>query len=108
MPDAIQIPGSGEELLSDPAQLQKAYKALNSLLLAKRKLVKPQAAIQIAGQLAPLFTGNVDGSALLVQDPYLFDSAIANPTGGGTIDAEARTAISAILAQLRARGICPQ
>lgn len=32
-------------------------------------------------------------------------SAIANPSGGGTVDMEARTAVAAILAALRAHGL---
>lgn len=33
------------------------------------------------------------------------EAAIANPTGGATVDAEARTAINSILAVLRTKGL---
>lgn len=50
-------------------------------------------------------------------DPKVFDedtrawvhgAAVANPSGGATVDAESRTAINAILAALRSAGILAQ
>lgn len=39
---------------------------------------------------------------------FVHAAAIANPTGGATVDAEARTAINAILVALRARNVIAQ
>ena len=52
--------------------------------------------------------GAVRGSALLIGDRQVVGdrvAAIASPSGGTTIDAEARAAVSAILAALRTHGL---
>ena len=52
--------------------------------------------------------GQVRGAALVIGDEQVVGSraaAIASPTGGATIDSEARAAIEAILGALRAHGL---
>jgi hypothetical protein len=52
--------------------------------------------------------GAVRGSSLVIGDDQVVGSrqaAIASPAGGSTVDAEARTALSAILAALRTHGL---
>jgi hypothetical protein len=52
--------------------------------------------------------GEVRASALVIGDQQVVGdrvAAIASPSGGTTIDGEARTAVSAILAALRAHGL---
>lgn len=53
-------------------------------------------------------TGNLRGQAVLVDAEQVVGprlTAVADPTGGTIIDAEARTAIVAILARLRTHGL---
>jgi hypothetical protein len=55
--------------------------------------------------------GTLRGSRLMVEGLQVVgprSAAIANPSGGAQVDAEARSAISAILASLRAHGLIAQ
>lgn len=53
-------------------------------------------------------TGELVGDALVIDGDQVIgaqQAAIANPSGGATIDAEARTAVTSILGALRAHGL---
>lgn len=107
MPSPLPVPASGTALITDPGQVAAAFRALNSVLTAKRKLVRPQAILQLGQQVQPLFTGAANGTDLLVNDPYQFETAIADPTGGATVDTQCRAVVAALLAQLRKTGQLP-
>jgi hypothetical protein len=52
--------------------------------------------------------GAVRGSSLVIGDDQVVgtrQAAISSPTGGSTVDAEARTALAAVLAALRTHGL---
>jgi hypothetical protein len=52
--------------------------------------------------------GAVRGSSLVIGDEQVVgtrQAAISSPTGGSTVDAEARTALGAVLAALRTHGL---
>ena len=100
----LTIPATVGALLSDPGTVRSAMLLLNGVANMEVTL-EPPVAFNSMSPGKP--TIRVGGENLTLALPFRFESAIADPTGGGTVDVQCRAQLAALLLALRRAGFNP-